>query len=117
MTDRYRKPMVKYDKPNIYVQLIGKSNRSIVARLFMDSILITEKTFKGKIKGDYFVTRRKIRYRGVPFLIGMEADCKLQFSKDTSNNIYIDDAFGTMGWIFIMAAGTNGQDNYKYIPK
>src|SRR4051812_13347932 len=117
MADRYKKPITKYDKQNAYVQLTGKTNRSIDAKLFIDTTLIGERSFHGKIKGDYFVTRRKLRYRGLPFIIGTEADCKLQFSKDSSNNIYIDDAFSTMGWVFIMFAGTDAHNNYKYMPK
>ena len=60
MADRYKKPHKEYDVPNSYVQLVGKDKHLIVAKLFIDTSLIAERHFKGKIKGDYFVTKRKM---------------------------------------------------------
>jgi hypothetical protein len=117
ITERMKKPHKNYNSPGSYVQFQAMDKHSVIAKLFIDTTLVEQKVFKGKIKNNYFSVKRQVRYIGFPFIYVMQSDCKLQFGRDKNNDLYIDAAYSSMGWVFIISAGTNYKFNYVYKTK
>ncbi len=115
--ERMKKPHKNYNSPGSYVQFQATDKHSVMARLFIDSALVEQRIFKGKIKNNYFSVKRQVRYIGLPFIYLKQSDFKIQFGRDKNNDLYIDAAYSSMGWVFIVSAGVNYKYNYVYKTK
>ena len=102
---------------NLSVQLIVQNQYSLIAKLFDENSLIAQKKVNGKIQGDYFSVRRKIKYIGLPLIYMKESDWKLQIAKTKNGNLHIDGAFFSVKNIFIISGGFDYTVNCLYAPK
>ena len=99
---------------NSSVKLIAQNKKTILAQLYVDTSMIEQITIRGKIKGDYFVARRRIKYFGLPFIYLTYDGHKFQLAKDNSGKLILDGVSDGAGWILFFGTNSNYQYNFEY---
>jgi hypothetical protein len=104
-----------FNEPSAYVELIAKSERQIIARFYVDSILRAERRLKGKVSGNSFRLKKRNRYFGIPVLYMTISHYHIQFQKiDGQLLIDVADAYG--GMVLIFAGGNTYDYRFNYLP-
>jgi len=97
------------------IKLHVLNDKRINVTLFSDSLQYN-RILKGKVKGGYFVTRKKFLFIGIPLFLNIEKSLKMQFALTHDSNLLVDIKAGDYAAI-LMAAGQTSkrQEQYKKV--
>lgn len=90
---------------NALVKLEMLQHNKLQFQLLQNGVLLQQKIIKGKIKDGYFVSKKRWRYFGIPFLLVKQSDYLFRIAKSTNNYLYLDARNGRFGWLLILATG------------
>jgi hypothetical protein len=95
---------------SIYFEF-GKKNVTMIFEV--DSVL-HKKTYKGKLKNNYFESTLKKKIIPIPFIYFIRQIEKVRIGRDEENNLLIHYWEDNLGWVIIGAAGSTYEFEYVF---
>lgn len=105
----------QFDDFSAYVTLKAQGNKRLMVTLHQDSTtMLAQVLLKGRVRKNYFVMRRRVRYFGIPLLFHTTAEFKLQLGLDQDNLLHIDALTESSGCALLFCAGGPTHYNLQF---
>jgi len=111
---KYKIDRPLYDSGTDLVHLKAIDEKTLIAQLRRDGVLIKERRIKGHLKNGYFITRGKERFRGVPFILWTDIGTSYKIGLDNEDNLLIDGVYSRGGGFLIFTAGSHDSYNLSF---
>jgi hypothetical protein len=111
----YYEKLNKYNSDNHFVGITIIDENKIKISLYINEKKTEEKIIKGKITNGFFLTRRKNKIVGIPFLYFKYSETQFHIGLSKDNNLIIDRNFGGFGMFLIIHNGSTQHSRYKYL--
>jgi hypothetical protein len=103
---------LEFSKATIVLEAIDSDK--IRATWMQDGIWKKSIVVKGKLKDNYFVSRRKRSVIPIPLIYGEIKNNQFQLWLDKDNLLHIDRMQNGWGWVFLFLAGNDRTVTYQY---
>jgi len=90
------------------------NEKRIKVGYYLKEKLIDERIIKGKINNGYFLSRRKIKAKGIPFIYFKYSETQFQIGINENGDLIVDRFLGQCGMIFILHACPVENFHYFY---
>lgn len=98
------------------IMLYVLNDKRINVTLLLDDSLQYTRILKGKVKDDYFVTKKKFLLIGIPPILFIEKSLRMQLTLTSDSNLLVDSKAGAYAAIFMSAGQTSkSQTQYKRV--